>query len=376
MANRLSVCLIARDEAVDLPRALETVREVADELVVVDTGSRDATPEIARRAGAVVGHFPWCDDFSAARNAALELASGDWILWLDADEALLPDSVPALREALQEDGLLAALVLRRDRQSADDPSRFSLMGQWRLFRNRPDLRFVGRCHPRFNPSLEHLARQEGRRLRQVDVVLDHRGYLPDRLPAKLARGRRLLELELQERPGQLYYLVELYRTHLLLGEKAEAQRRMLEAAGVLLEQSAARDPVGGAALLLETLLQFPPDRLPPGWSASRVQHLAARWYPDAPPLLWFQAQQAFAQGRFTEAESWLRRLVAMGTTHRYDRTASFDPRIIGDDARLNLAGCLVRLNRIGEAREIFGQLAAGSTRKREAEANLRALAAL
>ena len=68
-----------------IARALASVAGSADEIIVVDTGSRDSTVAIAQKAGARVFHFPWVDDFAAARNAALEQTAGEWILWLDAD---------------------------------------------------------------------------------------------------------------------------------------------------------------------------------------------------------------------------------------------------------------------------------------------------
>ena len=87
---RISLCLIARDEERFLPGCLASVSGVVDEIVLADTGSTDRTVEIARAAGATVVHHAWDEDFSAARNAALAAATGDWILLLDADERLAP----------------------------------------------------------------------------------------------------------------------------------------------------------------------------------------------------------------------------------------------------------------------------------------------
>jgi hypothetical protein len=87
---RLSVCMIVKNEERFLGQCLASVKEIADELIVIDTGSIDRTVEIAREHGAQVGHFEWCNDFAAARNASIALATGDWILFLDADEELSP----------------------------------------------------------------------------------------------------------------------------------------------------------------------------------------------------------------------------------------------------------------------------------------------
>src|SRR5688572_14882447 len=88
--GRLSVCMIVRDEAENLARALASVKDVADEIVVVDTGSVDNSVAVARSFGARIGHFTWCEDFAAARNVAVGMATSRWILSLDADEELLP----------------------------------------------------------------------------------------------------------------------------------------------------------------------------------------------------------------------------------------------------------------------------------------------
>src|SRR5262245_35181283 len=82
----LSLCMIVKNEAAHLEAALESVRGLADEIVVADTGSVDGTREVAARFGARLLGFEWCDDFSAARNFVLEHATGDWVLSIDADE--------------------------------------------------------------------------------------------------------------------------------------------------------------------------------------------------------------------------------------------------------------------------------------------------
>ena len=90
-SRRLSLCMIVRDEAQLLPGCLESVRGAVDEIVAVDTGSSDATPEIVRAHGGLLLRHAWREDFSAARNVSLDAATGDWILWMDADERLRPE---------------------------------------------------------------------------------------------------------------------------------------------------------------------------------------------------------------------------------------------------------------------------------------------
>src|SRR5579864_7403545 len=96
----VTLCMIVRDEEAVLADCLASARDAVDDIVVVDTGSMDATRRIATDAGARVFDFAWCNDFAAARNEALRHARGDWVLVLDADERLAPGNAAKLRGAL------------------------------------------------------------------------------------------------------------------------------------------------------------------------------------------------------------------------------------------------------------------------------------
>jgi len=82
----LSICMIVRDEEESLPRCLESIKDIADEIIVVDTGSKDKTKEIALKYGAKIYDHPWEDNFSLHRNQALSYATKKFVLQIDADE--------------------------------------------------------------------------------------------------------------------------------------------------------------------------------------------------------------------------------------------------------------------------------------------------
>ncbi|WP_455717001.1 glycosyltransferase [Anaerosporobacter sp.] len=86
--NEISLCMIVKNEEDVLARCLTSVRDIADEIVIVDTGSMDRTKEVAAEFSAKIYNFTWCDDFSAARNYAFSKATKDFILWLDADDVI------------------------------------------------------------------------------------------------------------------------------------------------------------------------------------------------------------------------------------------------------------------------------------------------
>ncbi len=179
---RLSLCVIARDEAKVLGRCLASARSAVDEIVVVDTGSTDDTREIARAHGAVVVDRPWDDDFSAARNAALDVARGDWILSLDADEELPARTAAQLRVTCTE---TSAPALRMPVETLGAGGAVdSVQCAVRLFTRTPGHRWIGTVHERVD-SLHAL---------DAPLPIRHHGWAdPTARRAKLARDHALLE---------------------------------------------------------------------------------------------------------------------------------------------------------------------------------------
>ncbi len=369
----LSVCLIAKNEEENLERVIGSIEAVADEIILTDTGSTDDTVKLANSLGAKISHFTWCDDLSAARNFSFSQASGNWIFWIDADEALLAESVDELGRCLARDDVFAHIILRQDLTDLDRPDLYTEMWLPRLFRNHPKIHLLGRHHEQFDPSLSSLAAKEGQTIETCEVRIRHWGFAGPRRAEKYQRDIKLLELELADRPGRLYYQIELYRTLLLVGD--ERWRSVLGEATANLSQYVDDEnaPTAQAALLLETLLQLPRKELPSGVSKNKVQELAGRWFGRSGPLLWLLAKQDYEQGRFEQAESRLRQLIEMGKQHSYDRSVGFDPKIFGDEAKLNLGVCLVRQAKLDEAAEILEGLVSNDSIGVAAKQNLDAI---
>ncbi len=373
---QLSICVIAKNEQARLGRALGSVAAVADEIVVADTGSTDDTVAVAASCGARVVHFSWVDDFSAAYNFSIDHARGRWILLLDADEELLENSLAEVRAAIARDEALAYTVMRRDLVDESKPDVYSKMLHVRLFRNRPDLRFVGRIHHQFIQPLSEIAVREELRVVPSKIEICHYGYAGDQREAKLHRAARLMELELRDRPGQFYYLVELGRTWLALGD-ARGEKLLTEAAQMVkARHPQAVQPGGMLAALLEHVLAS--DVLPRGFplSLEAANDLAQRHFPNSIPLLWQRGLQDFKHGRFGPCARLLERIIQLAKTDGYDMLASFDPQIMGGRAILNLGVCYVRLGRIDDARNCFRQLLDSPQYQQQATANLKAIARL
>jgi len=190
MPDALSVCLIVRNEELNLPRCLDSVQDLAGEIIVVDTGSTDATPNIAARRGANVIPFDFTVvDFAAARNHAIAHAKGQWILMLDADETLDPSGALMMEELLAG-GENSGYFLERHNRFADSKSFTDYVV--RLFPNRPNHRYRGRVHETIDASIL----SGGGRLRKTGIRIDHQ-FSADR-EARRRKNHRYIEILKEE----------------------------------------------------------------------------------------------------------------------------------------------------------------------------------
>jgi tetratricopeptide (TPR) repeat protein len=366
----LSVCLVTRNEEHNLPRVLRSVAGVADQVIVADTGSTDRTAAVAAELGATVRVFDWTDDFAAARNFAVSLATGDWILSLNPDEELLPASRPLVANCLTQTNALGFSVVVQEVMQAARPEYCTETVQLRLYRRRPDLHFVGRLHAHLDPPLEELARREGKPIYPAPITIRHHAYLSVLTEPKLRWAARLLELELRDRPGQLAMLIDYGNTLLQLKDPA-GHNMMADAVEQILPlRHAPAAPVLQVQLLLEYLLTVSPQNTKSRLSRDEAWELALRWFPTSPPLFWWRAAQLFREGDIRQAADLLAQLVEFGQTGRYDRTFGFDPSIIRENALANLGACFTRLRQLDRAEQCFQQLLASPTHQAQAAQNL------
>ncbi|OUM96299.1 MAG: glycosyl transferase [Thermobacillus sp. ZCTH02-B1] len=215
----ISLCMIVRDEEEVLGRCLDSVAPHVDEIVIVDTGSTDRTKEIARKYGAKVHDFEWTDDFAAARNFAFSKATMDYILWLDADDFLLPEDGRRLGELKRTldpvyNAVSMPYILGRD--ESGKPT-FSLR-RHRLVKRSCGFRWIGAVH-------EYLEVRGPVYHSDVCVTHDKRKPWTDRnlriYRARLARGEVFS-------PRDLYYFANELRDHGQYAEACEYYERFLD----------------------------------------------------------------------------------------------------------------------------------------------------
>lgn len=211
----ITLSMIVKNEEKFLPDCLESVRGIVDEIVIADTGSTDKTLEIARSFGAKIVNFPWQNDFSAARNASLQNCTGEWILYLDADERIDPKQAEYIRSTLQvapeNVGALLCTIFSPHRFDNDKAEMHS-GGYPRIFRNYgyPQINFIGRVHEQITPSILEL----GKGIADSDIVIHHLGYDQSRevMESKIKRNYSLLLDHIKEEPENAYAWFQLAQT--------------------------------------------------------------------------------------------------------------------------------------------------------------------
>ncbi|EHQ87536.1 glycosyltransferase [Desulfosporosinus youngiae] len=200
----VSLCMIVKNEEDCVLAAIRSVRNLTDELIIVDTGSTDNTRELVLAAGVKLFHLEWTKDFSAARNFALEQAASNWIIVLDADEVLETIDPQAFYELLTDSQVEGYFL--RIKNYLDSTISESCDQVVRLFRNRLDYRFEGAIHEQVAPSI--LKANNGGGLASVPITIHHYGYLRDCLNSKekFSRNSEIITQELKLNPDNPFLL--------------------------------------------------------------------------------------------------------------------------------------------------------------------------
>ena len=347
----LSLCMIVRDEEEMLPRCLAAVAPVVDEIIVVDTGSHDATIEIAQSFGARVIEYAWTNSFAEARNISFDAATGDWLMFLDADEVLVSEDAEQLRTLTGHTWREAFSVIETS-HIGDPGDGFAVTNNaLRVFRNRPQYRFEGRVHEQIAQSLPVYAPG---RIQQTTVRVRHDGYLESVRGAKAKSQRNidLLRKQADESPPDAFLHFNLGSAHAADGDAAAALIEFERAWSMITAADSGVD-YRYAPPLVARLVEARRER----GRLADAGALAAeglRRYPGFTDLVFAQANIAFAAGAFDEAREQYRRCIALGDApERYGPTVgcgTYLPRIAlaelalqhGDDqsARQLLDWCL------------------------------------
>ena len=325
---RLSLCMIVRDEEQTLPQCLAAVAGVVDEIVVVDTGSTDATIEIARSFGAHVIEREWTGSFADARNVSFAAAAGDWLMYLDADEVLVHEDRELLRSLTGRTWREAFYFAQTSYTGAREDGGAVAHDVLRVFRNREEYRFEGRLHEQVAHRLPGYLPE---RIETSGVRIEHYGYLGVVREArrKSERNIELLRLQQAEGPATPFLHFNLGCEHAAAGDRPAALGEF-ERAWTMLEAAADKDSYKFAPALLNRLVKALRVCGRPRQALTRAQQ-GLELFPGFTDLVLEQALAAIALEQRDRAIALLERCIEMGEANRgYTSTVgtgTFLPRL-------------------------------------------------
>ena len=237
----ISLCMIAKNEEDLIAQAIGSVKGLVSEIILVDTGSSDKTAEIAASLGAKVLHRPWDDDFSAPRNLSIAKASADWILVLDADEAIDVSQFDEIRRLTLCKGVCYEIIQRHYSNDVRISNYRPCRGEFpawersyggyfdshcvRLFPNHEGLHYQNRIHELVEPSIEQLGKH---RIVKTKIVVHHYGHTPK---AKASKNKAALYTALGEKKAAEH--PHAWKNHFELGVEHNCNGRREQAAAAL-----------------------------------------------------------------------------------------------------------------------------------------------
>lgn len=339
-ASRLSLCMIVRDNERTLDDALNSAKPWVDEMVVVDTGSTDATVQIAESAGAKVFEFPWCDDFAAARNESLRHARGDWLFWMDSDDTLSEDNGHKLRAVVDSATPESPMGYVLQVYCGDGQTQgFTVVDHVKLFRNLPGIHFEGRIHEQVLPSIRGLGGEVG----WTDIYVNHSGadYSPEGLTRKLERDLRILEKDLEDRPDHPFVWFNLGMTQGNAGEHRAAVESFSRC--IALSDTGESHLRKAYALFVGSL-----EHLGEHDEAQRRCWEGLGRFTGDPELLFLSGNLAQKSGRLLDAAAAYQDILDKNRSRHF---SSVDPGITSYKTRQNLATTLEALNRWRDAEQ-------------------------
>lgn len=238
--------MITKNEQKNLSNCLNSAKDIADEIIIVDTGSTDKTKEIAKEFNAKVFDFKWADDFSKARNESLRHATKDWILVLDADEVLKKEDLAKIKEAVENAEDFAGFSLEQRSYinnffegAVKNNSGFELVKGYpffishflvRLFKNNLGFCFKHRVHELVEGSIK----EKNLKYKKTDIILHHFGSLKYEtlVSDKAEQYSKIILKQLEEEPQSARYNYQAARMYLGKGDFASALKHFKNTAKI------------------------------------------------------------------------------------------------------------------------------------------------
>lgn len=323
MAGGLTLAVMVRDDAKRLDRCLASAKDFVDEIVVLDTGSRDNGVEVARSHGARVHEIEWPGHFSEALNVLLGTVQTAWTLRLDSDEWLDPDQANEVRKATQASQAAAYSLVRRDLRQGPG---FDEIDTLRLWRTHDKVRYRGAVHENIPPEWIQEA-FPGMDLMRSLIYFWHDGYTTD-VEGKMRRNIELLSRELEEQPDNVDLRAMLATT--LHGSEDPRSREHLRKLADYLVSHELEAPGSRVSLAIAMFFDSLSDQEAQEEQTKALIQKAVRWYPKTPAVLYFAAITERKRGDLQAALKYLLKLEARVELGDYDRSTPVPAELVGE----------------------------------------------
>jgi tetratricopeptide (TPR) repeat protein len=338
--STVSLCMIVKNEEKFLEGCLLSVKDIVDEIIIVDTGSTDRTKEIAGSFNAKIYDFEWQDDFAKARNESLRHAAGDWVLYLDADERIAGGQEKLFSRLVDRKKAGAYNVWIEGSYTYQDDTVVQRFAYVRLFRRRPSVLFEGTVHEQINPSLI----KAGIGIEPCSLVIEHLGYGQgyDIVVEKAKRNCRILRHQVEQEPKNAYARYQLGNTLSVLGEYDEAYIVLRDA----LDFQSLDASVAACAWNLLAEIDARKNRYEDTVHDAQ-QSIRCAHYQQLGP--WFLACGYLGKEQYPEALEALNSMETMKLPSVGERTPGFDSVIDGWKIDARKAACYAGLNSYAKA---------------------------
>lgn len=303
----LSLCMIVKNEENTLGRCLESVKDIVDEIIIVDTGSTDNTVKIAESYGSKVFFYKWDNSFANARNYSLSKASKDWILIMDADDEIKSEDKIKVLELINDNNTKLNAYFGETLSYSGNYTDYNIYSNLniRFIKNNKGYKFVGDIHEQIMPGDEDAKKQAF--LGIVDIKFYHYGYLNDTIKQKNKRKRNMeiIEKLLKENPNNPFMLYNM-------GVEYSAKGDYLEALYYLKKAYANFNPsLGfGAKLILkmiscnEMLQRFD--------ECLNLIEVGLSYYPTCTDYEFYRANIFYRQNKYASAIDSAKKCISMG----------------------------------------------------------------
>ena len=321
----ISLCVITKNEQNNIARCIGSIKKCVSEIIVVDTGSMDETVDIAENLGARVFSYQWADDFAAARNFALDQTTGDWIVFLDADEYFEPDKSINLHTVVKKvhgnRKIDAVCILMKHTERLDGPV-IAHTQIVRLFRRSRAIRYQGRIH---EAIFKHGSSPVVVYVPESTLAIRHTGYSQTTLPEKARRNLPLLEQEVVDHHINCLTYYYLSQSHILLRQYEQAARfalKSLENNEEILASTVHHKPYLFYIKSMIFLSEYQ------NAEVAKMVKEALRKYPDQPEILHCIGVYHLKLGHYSKALDFLKQALVANKNFHSTLDNEF-PKVIG-----------------------------------------------